>query len=116
MPDFPILDRKPHFDNESRNYAIRKLLGEPIEKHQRIWAPRAEGPLDQGKEGRCVAFGWAGELAATPQVYKLNDDWVNKVSWPLVQSADRKGICSCWCKGYARLEQDPLLRMGVWTQ
>lgn len=89
MPDYPILDRKPHFDEESRQFPIRRLLSEPYRKRQRIWSPRISGPLDQGSEGRCTIFGCGGELAATPQRYAIDNAWCND-NWPKVQAEDRK--------------------------
>lgn len=86
---FPILDRKEHFDEASKGYAIRKLfmgVQEPIRK--RLWTPRRD-PLDQGREGRCVVFGWGGELACTPHRYSVNNAWCNQ-TWPLVVAEDRK--------------------------
>jgi hypothetical protein len=91
MPDFPIMDRKPHFDDASWEYRIRRLFGagEPFIKRKRIWTPRLAGPLDQGREGRCVIFGWGAELAATPYRHIVNDDWCNR-NWHKVVAEDRK--------------------------
>lgn len=88
MSQLPILDRKPYFDDRSKNFPIRKLLAEPLTPRQRIWTARS-APLDQGREGRCVIFGWGAELAATPYRYQVNDQWCNQ-KWPLVQAEDRK--------------------------
>lgn len=88
MPELPVLNRIPHFDEASRQYPIRRLLGEPIQKTKRVWTPRML-PLDQGREGRCVIFGWGAELACTPHRYVVTNDWCNQ-KWPLVQAEDRK--------------------------
>lgn len=66
----PRLDRIPQFDDRSRNYPIRTLLGAEAYARPRSyhWKP---GPvLDQGREGACVGFAFAGELAARPAVVK----------------------------------------------
>lgn len=65
-PD-PRLDRRIHFDPESRNFAIRTLLP-PAPPRSYTWAVKGTTPavLDQGREGACVGFGWAAELAARP--------------------------------------------------
>jgi hypothetical protein len=67
----PKLDRIPHFDPRSREYGVRGLLGE-VARAKRVWRVR-ELPLDQGQEGACVGFAWAGELAATPTQYPVDD-------------------------------------------
>lgn len=65
----PKLDRIPYFDERSRNFSIRTLTGPGIDRNKRrVWSVRSE-PLDQGSEGACVGFAWAGELAATPVKY-----------------------------------------------
>jgi hypothetical protein len=56
-------DRLPDFDERSRSYPIRTLIGQPARKPRR-W--RLLERLDQGQEGACVGFGWAHELAALP--------------------------------------------------
>jgi hypothetical protein len=56
-------DRLPDFDERSRSYPIRALIGQPARKPRR-W--RLLERLDQGQEGACVGFGWAHELAALP--------------------------------------------------
>lgn len=69
----PKLDRIPHFDERSRNYGVRSLFGTaaPV-RRRRVWRVR-EVPLDQGQEGACVGFAWAGELAATPVQDQVSD-------------------------------------------
>lgn len=88
MPDYPVLDRKVFFDNQSRSYGVRDLLGDSKPLKKRIWSPGVN-VLDQGSEGRCVVFGWGNELAATPHRYDINDDWCNQ-HWPLVVAKDRE--------------------------
>jgi hypothetical protein len=57
------LDRIPQFDERSRQFPIRSLIGDVLLKPKR-WTclPR----IDQGQEGSCVGHGWAHELAAEP--------------------------------------------------
>lgn len=89
MPEsLPILDRQPHFDEESRNYSIRRLLGGSLPLRKRLWAP-GRNVLDQGQEGRCVVFGWGNELAASPNRYNVDTKWCND-HWPMVQDEDHK--------------------------
>jgi hypothetical protein len=57
------LDRIPQFDNRSRQFPIRALIGDvPLKPKRWTCLPR----LDQGREGSCVGHGWAHELAADP--------------------------------------------------
>jgi len=59
------LARIVHFDERSRKFSVRKLLGpKPLRSY--TWScPRW---LDQGQEGACVGFSWAHELVARPVV------------------------------------------------
>jgi hypothetical protein len=67
----PRLDRVPQFDERSRDYPIRDLIGIPSLR-PRMW--RLLERLDQGREGACVGFGWAHELNATPVRVKATDE------------------------------------------
>lgn len=58
----PRLDRLVEFDERSRSYPIRTLL--PTTFRSYTW--RVPVALDQGREGACVGFGWAHEIAARP--------------------------------------------------
>lgn len=60
-----VFDRIPSFDPKSRNYPIRALLT-PTTPRSYTWS--CTQVLDQGSEGACVGFGWAGELQARPVV------------------------------------------------
>jgi hypothetical protein len=64
------LDRLPSFDERSKRFPIRALIGDPPLKPKR-WTclPR----LDQGREGACCGFGWSHELAADPVRVKVTD-------------------------------------------
>jgi len=59
----PVLDRRIQFDERSRAYPIRALLPP---KPLRGWTWRGGPVLDQGEEGACVGFAWAGEAGASP--------------------------------------------------
>lgn len=64
------LDRIPHFDERSRNYPVRALVGatKPVAK---VWPCTTW--LNQGQEGACVGYSWAHELAAEPHPVKVRD-------------------------------------------
>lgn len=57
------LDRLVHFDERSKNYPIRALVGD---KPLRSYTWRLNTRLDQGSDGACVGFSWSHELAARP--------------------------------------------------
>lgn len=58
-------DRRVEFDEASRQFPIRTLVAaKPLRSY--TWGCAVV--LDQGTEGACVGFGWAGELAARPSV------------------------------------------------
>jgi hypothetical protein len=56
-PDRPKLDRRVYFDDESRNYPIRKLIPRTAKLRKRIWTLPPVFPLDQGREGACFPGG-----------------------------------------------------------
>lgn len=57
------LDRVVQFDERSRSYPIRALVGAaPL--RSKLW--RCPIVLDQGREGACVGFAWTHEKAGTP--------------------------------------------------
>lgn len=57
-------DRRLQFDERSRQYPIRALLGTAVPRVSRTWA--CPTWLDQGNDGACVGFGWAHELVSDP--------------------------------------------------
>ena len=59
------LDWVPRFDERSKGYAIRPLLGtKRATRKATFWQ---EGTvLDQGSEGACVGFGWMADILAKP--------------------------------------------------
>lgn len=60
-----IYDRRPRFDERSRQFNVRTLFGKkPFVPFTKIWGCRTH--LDQGAEGACTGFGTAHELASDP--------------------------------------------------
>ncbi len=66
----PRLDRVPQADPRNEYFPIRGLIGQPALR-PRAW--RLLNRLDQGREGACVGFGWAHELAAQPIHVRVSD-------------------------------------------
>lgn len=65
-----VLDRVAQFDDRSRDYPARQLVGDkPL--RSKSWPCRPT--LDQGREGACVGFAWTHELAAQPTVIRGAD-------------------------------------------
>lgn len=65
------LGRVPLFDPRSRNFAIRDV----VTKKPRSYTWRVNAYLDQRREGACVGFSFAHELAAVPKAIKgVTDD------------------------------------------
>jgi hypothetical protein len=68
-PEERVLDRLPEFDERSLAFPIRPLLSTTVTPRSYSWnVPNPGFPLDQGREGACVGFAWAHELAARPVV------------------------------------------------
>lgn len=66
-----VFNWAPNFDERSRAYPLRAVAS-TINTHKRnkLWKT---GPiLDQGSEGACVGFGWAGDALANPVGVKLD--------------------------------------------
>lgn len=64
MSEDRLFDWAPNHDPRSRNFSIRSVIGDRVEKVRRLW--HAGAVLDQGSEGACVGFGWTGDLLARP--------------------------------------------------
>lgn len=64
----PRLDRVVEFDERSRSYPVTAVI-EATKPRSYTWRPDAV-VLDQGREGACVGFSIAQELAARPAVVK----------------------------------------------
>lgn len=62
-PEDRVLDWAPKDDPRSLNFPARTLF-----RKQSVvnWTWRAPSPLDQGREGACVGFGWTHEALTTP--------------------------------------------------
>ena len=69
-------DRLPSFDPKSKNYPIRALLT-PTTPRSYTWG--CTQVLNQGAEGACVGFGWAGELQAKPVVVPVTNDRARQI-------------------------------------
>ena len=74
------LDRIKFFDDRSRGFPIRALVG-PKELRSYTW--RCDIFLDQGNEGACVGFGVSYELAARPsEVPDMDNQFAReKIYW-----------------------------------
>jgi len=72
MNEDRVFDRVPEFDPKSLAFPIRTLVASKARRSYTWSVPVA---LDQGREGACVGFGWAHELAARPvQVPNITND------------------------------------------
>jgi len=85
-PNRPILDVHFHKDSRSRNYGTREIVGRTA-RFKRVWTTRKD-PLDQGREGACVGFSCAGELAAKPASYEVTNETALKI-YRAAQGVDR---------------------------
>ncbi len=65
------LGRHAAFDERSLAFGITDIETRPPRSYS--WAGAAN-VLDQGREGACVGFSWAGELGARPVVLSADDD------------------------------------------
>jgi hypothetical protein len=74
----PILDLRFHKDPRSRSYRARDEVARTA-RFKRVWTTRKAGPLDQGREGECVGFACAGELAAKPAAFTVTDETGRKI-------------------------------------
>lgn len=64
MPTERTFDRIPSADERNANYPMRALVAA---KPLRSYTWRCDTWLDQGREGACVGFAWAHDLAARPR-------------------------------------------------
>lgn len=79
------LDRIPQFDERSRDYPIRKLIGD---KKPRSYTWRCSSWLDQGSEGACVGFSFAHELAGKPKPMPFITEQTAKIIYREAQKID----------------------------
>lgn len=71
-PEERTLDWRPFHDPRSRNYPIRTLLAQQSRRPRSYTWP-CKLVLDQGREGACVGYAWAHELAASPRAVPVSD-------------------------------------------
>jgi hypothetical protein len=69
MPDQPILNWTPTFDERSKNFPVRAAIPERPKRRTKKW--RNGVILNQGREGACVGFGWTAEALSTPVAVDL---------------------------------------------
>jgi hypothetical protein len=63
-----VFDRRIHFDERSRMFAVRPLVEDkPLRSY--TWGVPVR--LDQKAEGACVGFAWVHEFAARPKIHSL---------------------------------------------
>lgn len=81
----PRLDRVRAVDVRSLNYLVRDTFETTLAPRSFTW--RLPLWLDQGREGACVGFGWAHELAAMPAMVEgiTNIFAREKIYWPAQQ-------------------------------
>jgi hypothetical protein len=84
----PALGRHVHFDERSRGFPVRSVLPLRVPHTKRIWGLPNYYPLDQGSEGACVGFGFAGELAADPVVIHADNSFARDL-YRRAQAEDR---------------------------
>jgi len=71
------LGRLKEFDERSRDYPVRSLVGDAPTLSTKIWD--CDVWLDQGTEGACVGFSWAHELAAEPSVVEVDETYARMI-------------------------------------
>lgn len=79
------------YDERSRNYGVRGLLPEAVQRKPTFWAmPDGPFPLDQGNIGSCTGHGMAHELAAGPVMFPNIDNAYAMALYQRNQEEDRK--------------------------
>lgn len=79
------LDRVIYFDPASRDYPVRKLIGD---KPLRGYTWGLSERFDQKSEGACVGFAWAHELAARPKLIPGMNNNVARTIYKEAQKID----------------------------
>lgn len=64
-------DRVVHLDERSRQYPVRAVIRQAVQRRNKLWNIGDLLPIDQGSEGACVGFGLTGELLTTPVAVNL---------------------------------------------
>lgn len=65
-------DRLPQPDPRNAAFPIRALVSAEQARAPRSYSWRVAAQLDQGREGACVGFAWAHELAARPVIMPVD--------------------------------------------
>lgn len=81
-------DRMTHFDSRSKDFPVMAIDGNKKRK-PRSYSWRCETFLDQGREGACVGFGIAHELAARPAEVKVTAEYAKKKIYWQAQKTDQ---------------------------
>lgn len=85
----PRLGWEPHKDPRSRLFPAVRGADRSRKPRSYTWRITRAGVLDQGREGACVGFGWAAELAARPvEVADVDDAYALRLYWQ-AQGIDR---------------------------
>lgn len=83
------LDRLVEFDEKSRNFPARTLT--VVKPTLRSVAWYCPAWLDQGQEGKCVAYAWAHELAAVPVKTSISQAEIDHIYYEAQKVDDWEG-------------------------
>lgn len=84
----PKVDARLFKDPRSRNYGVRTIVAPQGELKKRLWPIPSWLPLDQGREGACVGFGWSAELAVEPVSVPVTNNFAMTL-YRAAQAADK---------------------------
>ena len=73
------LDRLVYFDERSRNFPIRALVGSAMPTEKRLWRLHPRRKLNQAKLGGCVGYSLCTEANSQPQPHRLDDAYAREV-------------------------------------
>ena len=83
-PSDPRLGRCVQFDDRSRDWPVRAVMGPSADPRTRMWyLPSDAWVFDQGQQGSCVGMGVTNELRYTPRVVNgVNERFaVEQIYW-----------------------------------
>jgi hypothetical protein len=63
---------RPSIDPRNADFPMRAVLDATIPRRVKNWTLPGN-PLDQGREGACVGFGWTAEMLAAPKMARFVD-------------------------------------------